>query len=256
MDARAIVIFAIFLGLAVLSILYYIGANYETAIEGIETTSTTVSTTTTTTLPYAGSVSIADTKASNASAENVAWLERRTFDLVNGERTARNLTALKWNDAVASVARAHSADMAANGFFSHTGSGGTNVSSRLQSGGVWYWNSSAENLLMEGGAVYYTNILGIIEWRTKYFTFEQLAQNATQGWMNSTGHRENILNPMLDEAGVGVHAFNDSYYFTQDFIVRVGCGYNGGPCCHEAGYMPWCYVPLACTSRSSGGTCG
>lgn len=250
MGARTIVIFAMFLGLAVLSTLYYIGASYETAIEGT-TTTTTATATTTTTMPYAGSASIAGIAASNASAENVAWLERRTFDLVNDERASRGIAALKWNDAVAGVARAHSADMAANAFFSHAGSNGTTASSRLQSGGVWYWNSSAENILMESGVSYYrVNILGMVKY-TEYNTFEQLAQNATGGWMNSTGHRENILNAALDETGVGVHAFNDSYYFTQDFITRVDCGYNGGPCCVEAGYRPWCYSSWSC----SDGTC-
>jgi len=253
MNQLAVFIFGLFLLLSVFSIADYIGANYETTLEGVEATTTTVSTTTTTTttttLPYAGSVSIANMKASNASAENVAWLERRTFDLVNDERTSRNVSALEWNIAVADVARAHSADMAANGFFSHTGSGGTNTSSRLQSGGVWYWNSSAENILMESGVSYYlTNILGMIK-KTEYNTFEQLAQNATEGWMNSTGHRENILHEGYDETGMGVYVFNNSYYLTQDFITRVSCGYKNGPCCETRGYYPWCYVPWKCAEN-------
>ena len=250
MNTLAVFIFGLFLLLSVFSIVDYIGANYETTLEGVDTTttavSTTTTTTTTTTLPYVGSISIAGMKASNTSAENIAWLERRTFNLVNDERAAQNLTVLKWNEDVAAVARAHSADMAENAFFSHAGSDGSNVSTRLMADGVYYWNSSGENILMEGGRIYYTNILGIIEWKTKYFTFEQLAQNATQGWMNSTGHRENILHEGYDEAGMGVYVFNNSFYFTQDFIVRVSCGYRNGPCCETRGYYPWCYVPLKC----------
>jgi len=251
MSARTIIIFGIFLTLSVISILYYIGASYETSLKGVEnaTTTTTVSiatTTTTTTLPYAGSVSIANMKASNTSAENIAWLERRTFDLVNDERAAHNLTILKWNEDVTAVARAHSTDMATNAFFSHTGSDGSNVSTRLMADGVYYWNSSGENILMESGVSYYlTNILGIVK-KIEYNTFEQLAQNATQGWLNSTGHRENILESKFDETGVGVYALNDSYYFTQDFIARIGCGYRNGPCCETEGYYPWCYVPWKC----------
>ena len=48
---------------------------------------------------------------------------------------------------------------------------------------------------------------------------------------------------------MGVYVFNDSYYFTQDFIVRTDCGYTGGPCCQKTGYYPWCYVPLTCTGN-------
>jgi len=187
--------------------------------------------------------------ASNTSAENIAWLEQRTFGLVNDERTSRGLQPLLWNDAIAAVARGHSADMAVYDYFSHTGSDGSNVSTRLLAGGVAYWNQSAENILKESGISYYlVNILGMVR-STHYNTFEQLAQNATVGWMNSTGHRENILTPELDESGMGVYVFNDSYYFTQDFIVRTDCGYTGGPCCQKTGYYPWCYVPLTCTGN-------
>jgi len=250
MNQLAVFIFGLFLLLSVFSIVDYIGANYETTLEGVEATTTTVSitttTTTTTTLPYVGSVSIAGMKASNTSADNIAWLERRTFDLVNGERAAQDLTILKWNEDVAAVARAHSTDMAVNAFFSHTGSDGSNVSTRLMADGVYYWNSSGENILKESGISYYlVNILGMVK-KTEYCTFEQLAQNATVGWMNSTGHRENILHEGYDETGMGVYAFNNSFYFTQDFIVRVSCGYRNGPCCETRGYYPWCYVPLKC----------
>jgi len=252
MDVRSVVVFVVFLSLAGLAMFYYVGLGYETSIETAETTTTTAAAaSTTTTQPYTGSASIADMKASNASAENVLWLERRTFDLVNEERASHGLGALSWNEEVAEVARGHSEDMAVNGFFSHTGSDGSNTSARLRAGDVWYWNSSAENLFMSSGVSYYvTNVLGMVR-KTEYSTFEQLAQNATQGWMNSTGHRENILNAGLDEAGMGVYVFNDSYYFTQDFITRVVCGYNGGSCCEEAGYYPWCYVPWKCED----GTC-
>ena len=87
MNQLAVFIFGLFLLLSAFSIADHIGANYETTLEGVGATTTTVSTTTTTTtLPYVGSVSIANMKASNMSADNIAWLERRTFDLVNDER--------------------------------------------------------------------------------------------------------------------------------------------------------------------------
>ena len=256
MNLSAVFIFGVFLTLSVLSILYHIGASYETSLEGLETTTTTTSSTTTTSMPpYAQGFSAAGTKASNTSADNIAWLERRTFGLVNDERASRNLTILRWNEDVAAVARAHSADMAENAFFSHTGSDGSNVSTRLMADGVYYWNSSGENILMESGVSYYlVNILGMVK-KTEYCTFEQLAQNATVGWMNSTGHRENILHEGFGEAGMGVYAFNNSFYFTQDFITRVSCGYRNGPCCEQAGYYPWCYVPLECDSAASAGLC-
>jgi len=270
MSTFALIFFIIIISLSMISISCYVGSTRITSINTPASTTTTTTTirrttttaaTTTSTQPSKNfsisnfsisNFSAANFLASNVTDENIAWLERRTFDLVNLERTKRGLHALNWNDAIALVAKAHSKDMSDNNFFSHNGSDGSNESTRLTRGGVSYWNISAENLLMESGISYY--LIGafgnIVE--TDYNTFEEMAQNATQGWMNSTGHRENILNPELDESGMGVYAFNDSFYFTQDFITRAYCGYKGGVCCETAGYLPWCYVPWTCTE----GVCG
>lgn len=248
MGSNLIAAVGIIAGIVLLVMLYYTGSGNPNPVPGTTTTMPfSAATTTTTTVQSIGS-SIGSMKASNTSAENIAWLELRTFELVNYERTSHGLSALQWSDTIASVARAHSADMALNAYFSHTGSDGSNVSSRLQAGGVYDWNESAENILEESGVSYYmVNILGIVR-QTEYKTFEQLAQNATQGWMNSTGHRENILTPTLDRSGMGVYQFNGSYYLTQDFVTTVSCGFKAGPCCVQEGYYPWCYVPWKCKS--------
>ncbi len=207
--------------------------------------------TTTTTLIDEGisySMSYGNVSTKYYTNMSLGWLENRTFDLVNDERLKNNLTVLRWNSDIAEVARSYSRNMAENDFFAHEGLDGSDVSSRLKDGEVYYWNRSAENLYMSSGYdYYYTNIFGKITF-THYITFEQLAQNATQGWMDSPGHKENILTPELDEAGMGVYVVNDTYYFTQNFITRVYCGYKDGTCCTQKGYLPWCYNPWACDS--------
>jgi hypothetical protein len=75
-------------------------------------------------------------------------------------------------------------------------------------------------------------------------------------WMNSTGHRENILASEFDESAMGIYVLqgnmgdssymNVTYYFTQDFITRIPCGYVNSSCCMTTGYLPWCYVPWEC----------
>ena len=77
-----------------------------------------------------------------------------------------------------------------------------------------------------------------INWRTN----EQAAQESVTGWMNSPGHRANILDPAYDEAGVGVAYVNGYIIATQVFIKRAVCGYKGGPCCARAA----CYLPTSC----------
>jgi len=205
----------------------------------ITTTTGVMPTTTTTIVEY----------AANETNDTLEWLEKRVFDLVNYERTSRGLHGLKWDEEIAEVCRLYSKDMADNDFFSHTGSDGSNSTDRLLRGGVYYWNLTGENIakvsIIES---YLVNTRGeVVE--TRYKTFEQLAQDAVDGWMESPNHRANVLHSEFDEAGMGVAEFNDSYYFTENFIVRVHCGFKGGACCETSGHLPWCYTPWKCEAN-------
>jgi uncharacterized protein YkwD len=44
------------------------------------------------------------------------------------------------------------------------------------------------------------------------------AQSVVTGWMNSAGHRANILNGSFKQTGIGVYKVNGTYYWTQEFI--------------------------------------
>lgn len=123
----------IFVSAALALIFYYVGTSTDTLI--VTTTSTTSTTTSIEPLP----VSFADASSANASEEAIAWLEQRTFELVNEQRNMYGLNELLWNEEVAEIARAHSRDMAENDYFSHTGLDGSNASTRLYRGGVYYW---------------------------------------------------------------------------------------------------------------------
>lgn len=76
-----------------------------------------------------------------------------------------------------------------------------------------------------------------------------LAQDTVQGWMESQGHKDNILTQEYNEAGVGVDYVNGYIISTQVFINRAICGYPGSACCEESGYMPYCYVPYSCVEN-------
>lgn len=87
-----------------------------------------------------------------------------------------------------------------------------------------------------------------VRWRDK----GEMAEEMVAGWMASPGHRDNILEPEYDETGIGAEYVNGYYIATQIFIKRAGCGFEGGPCCEEEGYLPYCYVPLACKNDVCG----
>ena len=113
------------------------------------------------------------------------------FDIINAERTMRGCAPLRVSDQLSAAAQGHSEDMAHNDFFSHTSSDGRSPWERIRANGYRYW-SAAENI-----AAGYTS-----------------AAAAVNGWMNSSGHRANILNCGLEETGVG-------YYFLQNDTGNV-----------------------------------
>ena len=88
------------------------------------------------------------------------------------------------------------------------------------------------------------------DWKTvDWETAGQAAEGSVDQWMNSPGHRQNILTPDFDEAGVGIAKVNDYLIMTQVFIKRSSCGFQKGPCCQQEGYYPYCFVPFECKNN-------
>jgi uncharacterized protein YkwD len=131
---------------------------------------------------------------STAIAEMEATVQQR----INEIRQNQGLKPLQNNDRLAQVARDYSRLMAEKNFFSHTGPDGRNVGQRVQAAGIMYW-IVGENLF-------------------KSVNIPNPGPIAVKGWMESPGHRENILNPRYSETGVGIWRQGDSYYFTQLFL--------------------------------------
>jgi uncharacterized protein YkwD len=98
---------------------------------------------------------------------------------VNAERQKAGLPALQWNSPLATAAYAHAANMARQNNLSHT-LDGKGPADRISAAGYNY-SSWAENIAWNYAS----------------------AQDTVTGWMNSPGHRANILNPNLTEAAAG-----------------------------------------------------
>ena len=74
----------------------------------------------------------------------------------------------------------------------------------------------AENIYQNNlyDSVTYYNGIPSYDWNTQ----EEIAQSTVEGWMDSPGHRKNILTSSYDREGIGVAiATNDKVYITQDF---------------------------------------
>lgn len=125
-------------------------------------------------------------------------MEAQVRQQINVIRQKNGLNSLEANEKLAQVARKYSQKMAAQKFFSHTSPQGDTMVQRVRSAGIFYW-MLGENLFMG------TNL-------------PQPAGDAVQGWMESPGHRENILRREFRQTGIGVWRNGNTYYFTQLFM--------------------------------------
>ena len=103
---------------------------------------------------------------------------------------------LAWNPVLAEAAADHSRDMAENGFFSHTGSDGSDVSDRVERHG-YEWSAVGENLA---------------DATPGHFT----PRSVVEAWLGSPGHCANIMQPDFREIGAA-QATGDLEYWTQVF---------------------------------------
>ncbi|MFJ6631825.1 sigma-70 family RNA polymerase sigma factor [Streptomyces sp. NPDC091376] len=114
--------------------------------------------------------------------------------LVNAERSKAGCGPLRGNDKLATAAQRHSADMAARGFFDHTSPDGTDPGDRITAAG-YRWSTYGENIARG----------------------QQSPASVMDSWMNSPGHRANILNCSFKELGVGIHDASGGPWWTQAF---------------------------------------
>lgn len=129
---------------------------------------------------------------SSATAEETSVVE-----LTNAERAKNGCGPLAINATLTTVARAHSKDMAVNKFFDHNSQDGRTPFDRMKAAGYTY-SMAAENIAAG----------------------QPTAASVVTAWMNSAGHRANILNCKLTQIGVGVYRLSGSpygVYWTQDF---------------------------------------
>jgi len=147
-------------------------------------------------------------------------MEKKVFTLVNRERRARGMALLARDEKLTVIARDHSSDMAGQGYFSHEGRTGETPSDRLRKKGISY-RRSAENINLHP-LVKKTTYRGgkrtII-----YYSADELAASIVKSWMESEGHRANILTRQLERSGLGIaEGMRDGipyFYVTQVFIT-------------------------------------
>ena len=155
---------------------------------------------------------------------NISELEFQIHNLINNQRVESNLKPLAFDNQLVTIARRHSIEMASNDSLSHENLSGQDASDRGADAGYdcikrysdHYTFGLAENIHQGWlfSSVTYFNGVPVRDWNSQ----ENIALKAVSGWMNSPGHRSNILTDTFDRAGVGVAVAADGKVFiTQDF---------------------------------------
>ena len=151
---------------------------------------------------------VVDETADNSTEDNVtsadtnfmAAVETAIYNKVNEERAKAGVPALTYNTVMQKYARIKSQDMGDNNYFSHEDLNGNLITTQMKKDGVSY-NAWGENIAYIGGNV----------------SADALAEQFMTNWMNSSGHRANILSTNFSSIGVGVYKIGNKVYATQEF---------------------------------------
>ncbi|MEN1970224.1 CAP domain-containing protein [Lentibacillus sp. N15] len=132
---------------------------------------------------------------SQEKAQGLSQYEQQVVDLTNQEREKQGLSPLKADTELSKVAHEKSRDMSANNYFSHNSPTYGSPFDMMKSYGISY-QSAGENIARG----------------------QQTPEEVVNAWMNSEGHRANILNAKFTHIGVGF--VENGNYWTQEFIGK------------------------------------
>ncbi|PGA25045.1 serine protease [Bacillus thuringiensis] len=128
-------------------------------------------------------------------AKSLSEFEQRVVKLTNAERAKQGLPALKIDTELSKVARIKSEDMQKNNYFDHNSPTYGSPFDMMKKFGISY-TSAGENIAQG----------------------QRTPEEVVQAWMNSAGHRANILNNGFTHIGVGY--VESGNYWTQQFITK------------------------------------
>jgi uncharacterized protein YkwD len=138
-----------------------------------------------------------NTSTTTPSSQNITADQKRAVELLNADRAKNGLSALKTNSQLTSLAGDYAQDMINRNFFAHNNPEGQTPFDRMKNAGISY-TYAGENLAIN------SNVTA-----------------AETAFMNSSGHRANILNKNYTDVGVGVRYNNNgSAYVVQEFIAK------------------------------------
>ncbi|MGF1554149.1 MAG: CAP domain-containing protein [Paracoccaceae bacterium] len=150
--------------------------------------------------------------------DDLAALRERALALVNEDRAAHGLPTLEPRAALDEAAQVHAEDMAAQGYFAHEAPDGDDVRDRYLAAGGGRWKVARENI---------ARCTNCAPDRERIEAFQE-------GWMDSPGHRANLLAGGLAGFGFGIAASGDRVWAVQTFAGPGASSDEGGPIAADA----------------------
>lgn len=132
--------------------------------------------------------------AANYASTEIESYARQVAAIVNSERAANGLSPLKYSDQLSEAALVRAAEIQSS--FSHTRPNGTSCFTAIKEAGISY-TTAGENIAYG----------------------QRSPEEVMNSWMNSSGHRANILGQNYEYIGIGVTYKNGTYYWTQFFAA-------------------------------------
>jgi uncharacterized protein YkwD len=124
-------------------------------------------------------------------------IEDEQFQLLNADRVAQGLSPLRCHFGLLDTARRHNEDMSERAFFDHVNPDGERPWDRMEANGVCGWVQAGENIA----------------------SGQTTPAQVEEDWMNSPGHRANILSDGFTHVGVGYFHDGRTTYWTQVFAT-------------------------------------
>jgi uncharacterized protein YkwD len=164
--------------------------------------------------------------------EQVEYFRQNSNDLVNmihqainEKRQENGLQPLKWDPHLADIALSHSRDMAERDYFDHVSPEGDDFADRYEEKGYTKDTRVGNQVYLGGENLFLNNVVEsytydestreVLEYN--FNDIEELVLSTVNGWMDSPGHRDNILTPFSRE-GIGIYITDEGkVYITENF---------------------------------------
>lgn len=155
---------------------------------------------------------------------SIPELEELVHQMINEQRIEHGLDPLGYDHRLAGIARKHSSDMGNRDYFDHVNTAGEGPVDRgFRQGydchkdyGDHFTLGIAENIYQ--GWLYSSITFRPFGEEKEWNSVEDIAQDVVTGWMNSPGHRVNVLEPNFDVEGIGVAISPiEKVFVTQNF---------------------------------------